>query len=70
MAHEKRQLTRMVATESGIVIDNRGKLAGRGAYVCEASACRKRVAETDVLAKALHITLSPADRHLLREFAS
>jgi hypothetical protein len=68
-AVEKRRLTRLVATETGVVIDATGKLEGRGAYVCEEVICRKRVAETDLLVKALRITLSAVDRQNLRELA-
>lgn len=62
---EKRALTRVVSTETGLQIDPGGKLHGRGAYLCDKPTCWERAASTDVLAKALRITLSGEDRQRL-----
>jgi predicted RNA-binding protein YlxR (DUF448 family) len=62
----KRELTRLVRTVDGIVIDPTGKQAGRGAYLCDKSACWEKAASSDVLAKALRMTLKPEDREQVR----
>lgn len=63
----KRTLTRVVrTTDQGVQIDPTGKLNGRGAYVCDNSVCWQRIAETDVLEKALRTTLTEEDRQRLR----
>ncbi|MCL4250808.1 MAG: YlxR family protein [Anaerolineae bacterium] len=63
----KRTLTRIVRTESGIVIDASGKMNGRGAYLCERPECWERAMTTDILAKALKTLLTPEDRERLRQ---
>ncbi|MCC6615973.1 MAG: YlxR family protein [Anaerolineae bacterium] len=70
VCHEKagkRTLTRIVRTESGIVIDPSGKMNGRGAYLCERPECWERAMTTDILAKALKTSLTPEDRESLRQ---
>ena len=63
----KRHLTRLVRTEAGIVIDKTGRQNGRGAYLCDNPACWQRAQETDVLVKALRMTLSTDDRRRLQQ---
>jgi uncharacterized protein len=65
----KRTLTRVVRTEDGIMVDSSGKMNGRGAYLCERPECWERAMTTDVLAKALKTTVTPADRERLRQMA-
>lgn len=63
----KRQLTRLVRTEQGVVIDPTGKLHGRGAYLCEKPQCWQRAAATDALDRALRVKLTDADRERLKQ---
>lgn len=63
---DKRSLTRLVQTPEGVMIDPTGKLNGRGAYLCENPTCWERAVQTDVLDRALRITLTEADRARLR----
>lgn len=63
----KRQLTRLVRTEQGVVIDPTGKLHGRGAYLCDKPECWQRAAATDLLGRALRVTLTDTDRHRLKQ---
>lgn len=63
----KRQLTRLVRTDSGVVIDPSGKLNGRGAYLCDNPTCWARAASTDILSKALRTTLTAEDRQRLQQ---
>jgi uncharacterized protein len=67
---EKRRLTRIVRTASGLQIDPSGKHDGRGAYVCDQATCRERVATSDILSKALRVRITDADRQRIRELAS
>lgn len=60
----KRQLTRVVKTPEGIVVDPTGKMNGRGAYIC--AGCWERAVNSDVLAKALKAPITEADRERLR----
>ncbi len=65
----KRTLTRIVSTPEGVMVDTSGKMNGRGAYVCEQETCWERAVKTDILAKALKIVLSAADRERLQQAA-
>ena len=69
----KRMLTRLVrVVEDGseaaqhLLIDPTGKRSGRGAYLCNQASCWQRASDTELLAKALRMTLTDADRLLLR----
>lgn len=62
----KRALTRVVRTEAGLLVDPRGKMNGRGAYLCERESCWETAVKTDLLAKALRMPLTEADRDRLR----
>ncbi len=54
----KRALIRVVRTvEHEIVIDERGKINGRGAYLCAQQACWQRALKRGSLNRALKITL-------------
>jgi predicted RNA-binding protein YlxR (DUF448 family) len=57
----KRQLTRVVRTAEGVVVDPTGKLNGRGAYLCDKTSCWERAVNTEILSKALRITLTAED---------
>lgn len=63
----KRQLTRLVRAETGLIVDPTGKHNGRGAYLCDDPACWQRAQVTDVLAKALRMTLNAEDRCRLQQ---
>jgi predicted RNA-binding protein YlxR (DUF448 family) len=63
---EKRAQTRVVRTAAeGVQVDPTGKRNGRGAYLCSQRDCWDRALATDVLARALRTTLTPADRERL-----
>ena len=50
----KRALIRIVRTpEGGLALDERGKLAGRGAYLCASLECLKAARKTKALSRAL-----------------
>lgn len=63
----KRELIRIVHNEvQGLALDPVGKAPGRGAYLCDRRRCWEQAARTDILGKALKITMSAQDRDLIR----
>ena len=49
----KKEMTRVVRNADGeIFADLTGKAAGRGAYICNAEECRKKLADKKLLHKA------------------
>ncbi len=65
----KRELIRIVRTPHGnIEIDEKGKAAGRGAYLCRNKACWESAIARDRLGYALKTKLSPEDKERLLEY--
>lgn len=65
----KRDLIRVVRTPQGdIEIDERGKAAGRGAYLCRDRACWQSAVSQDRLDYALKVKLSPEHKEHLLEY--
>lgn len=65
----KRELIRLVRTPNGeIQIDERGKVAGRGAYLCRNQACWENAIARDRLDYALKTKLSPEDKERLLQY--
>jgi predicted RNA-binding protein YlxR (DUF448 family) len=60
-----------VRTPAGrVVIDDTGKLAGRGAYLCSTSACWQAALQKNLLQRALKLdTLAEEDLHSLHAYA-
>ena len=63
----KRQLTRVVRTPEGVVIDPNGKLPGRGAYVHDQKSCWVKALKGS-LANALRTTIQEQDLAALTIF--
>lgn len=56
---EKPLLARIVRTPDGrVVYDGRGKVPGRGAYICRNVACLEKAAKTRALSRALEAEIS------------
>lgn len=50
----KRELVRVVRTPEGeIHIDPKGKMSGRGAYLCHSAQCLQRAVKTKAISRAL-----------------
>ena len=65
---EKRQLIRVVKSPEGEVsLDFRGKLPGRGAYVCPDPACLARARKSRALERAFETALPPEVWQALEE---
>lgn len=63
---DKRQLTRIVRTADGrTVVDETGKRAGRGAYLCDRTSCWEEALRGTVLQKALKADVSREELALL-----
>ena len=57
---EKRQLIRVVRSPEGeIALDFKGKMPGRGAYVCPDPECLKKARKSRALERAFESTISP-----------
>jgi predicted RNA-binding protein YlxR (DUF448 family) len=55
----KKELLRVVRTpDGGILLDNTGKKAGRGAYVCPSEECLAKAVKAKRLEKALEHAIS------------
>lgn len=62
----KRGLVRIVRTPEGrVVVDERGKANGRGAYLCRERACWEAGLKKGALERALKVTISDEDRTAL-----
>jgi predicted RNA-binding protein YlxR (DUF448 family) len=62
----KRELKRIVHSgDQGIVLDPVGKAPGRGAYLCDQRTCWEQAARSDIIGKALDMSLSADDRALI-----
>lgn len=54
VSKHKRELIRVVKTKEGVVfLDKTGKANGRGAYICNNSACLEKAMKTKRIARAL-----------------
>lgn len=62
---DKRELTRLVRTESGVVVDPTGKQNGRGAYVCDQQECWDKITKSQLLDKALKIKISANEKSMI-----
>ena len=64
----KKQLTRLVRTPDGVFVDNTGKKAGRGAYLCRNIQCWEMGLKGNRIEQTLKITLSEANLEELKRF--
>jgi hypothetical protein len=65
----KRELIRVVRTPDGdIQIDQKGKAAGRGAYLCRNRTCWQKAVSQNRLDHALKTRLSPDHKQRLLEY--
>ena len=66
-AREKTELVRLVRTPEGkVLVDARGKLGGRGAYLCRDDACWQIAEKRRAADRALKVRLTTADWIQLR----
>ncbi len=68
---DKRSLIRVVKTPEGqLKIDATGKLAGRGAYLCQNGECLKAAVKSRGLERSLKTAISPDIKESLQEMLS
>jgi len=67
-AEGKRSLTRLVRTETGVVVDPTGKLDGRGAYLHPYRECWEMALRSNRIEQALRTKLSQEDRQRLSDY--
>lgn len=65
----KRELIRVVRTESGVKVDLTGKLAGRGAYLHPVRSCWQQALINRLLQRSLRTGINAEDLHALHEYA-
>jgi predicted RNA-binding protein YlxR (DUF448 family) len=66
---DKGDLMRVVRTPEGVVMDQSGKMPGRGAYVHPRKSCWENALQGSI-ARALRVELSSGDRQRLEEAVS
>ena len=67
----KRQLVRLVRTSpTTVVVDPTGKLAGRGAYLCDTRQCWELALRRGAIERALRVSLSESDQAALAAHAA
>lgn len=65
----KQELVRLVRTpERELVIDEKGKLNGRGAYLCRQRSCWEAAMSGDQIGRALKMQFGDAEREVLQGF--
>ncbi len=65
----KRELIRIVLTESGVEVDPTGKKSGRGAYICKAKSCWEDALKKEYLDRALRTKTTAEDKKGLALYA-
>ncbi len=64
----KKELVRIVRTPDGsVIVDQTGKVSGRGAYICPLVACLEQAVKTKSLERALLISVPPEVVEQLRQ---
>ena len=57
---DKKELIRVVRRPDGTVaVDDKGKMPGRGVYICKKSECLKRALKQDAFSHALGVKVPP-----------
>ncbi len=64
----KRDLIRLVRNDDEVSIDAKGKIPGRGAYLCNSIECWEAALKKNRLEQVLRIKLSPAFQEQLVEY--
>lgn len=64
----KRELVRIVRTDTGVEVDPSSKKSGRGAYLCPNYECWELGLKGNRLEHALHTRLSMSNRQILLEY--
>lgn len=67
----KRGLVRIVRTAEGrVLVDERGKANGRGAYLCRDRACWETALKRGAIERGLKVKINAEDRQQLSQYAA
>ena len=67
---DKRALVRIVRlAQGGVQVDARGKVPGRGAYLCHQASCWRSAMDSGALGRALNILLSETEKQALEDYS-
>lgn len=65
---EKRQLLRVVRTPEGnVTVDTKGKVNGRGVYICKNEECLEKAIKSRALSRALEVPVTDEVIELIRQ---
>lgn len=64
---DKASFIRIVKTQNGIILDKTGKLAGRGAYICDKLECLQKCKKNHALNRAFKQEISEETYNQLLE---
>jgi len=64
---DKRDLMRVVRTDKGVELDLTGRNEGRGAYLCHDKSCWESAMNSNVLSRALKMTVTNSDKKRLQQ---
>lgn len=64
----KKELVRIVSTESGVTVDQSGKLPGRGCYLCKSKGCWDNALKKEHLDHALRTKIATEDKIALSQY--
>lgn len=64
----KRELVRVVRTTDGVMVDETGKMSGRGAYLCKVEKCWEEGLKGNRLEHVLRTGINQQDRKKLEEY--
>lgn len=64
----KRELVRVVRNQDGVMVDETGKMSGRGAYLCKVKKCWEDGLKGNRLEHVLRTAISQEDRNKLVEY--
>lgn len=67
-AQGKRELVRLVAAAGGVQIDSRGKMPGRGVYLCPNRQCWEKGLKSNRIEYGLRTRLTDENRQALDEY--
>lgn len=64
----KQELVRIVASPDGVMVDESGKMKGRGSYICPVPECWDTALTKGKLSHALHRSITDEEKAGIREY--
>lgn len=63
----KQELVRIIRTDDGFVVDRKGKMNGRGSYICNCDECMNKLIKNRILNKVFKTNISAEVYDKLKE---